>query len=73
MNTKVMIALPGEKYYAVPREELEKYAVPKGTFDLDLTAMWKNRLTVFHTSEHGDPLVVGARDEDEPGVLGIRG
>ena len=32
----VMIALPGDQYYAVPREELEKYAVPKDQFERDV-------------------------------------
>jgi hypothetical protein len=38
MSAQIMIALPGEKYFAVPRDVLEKHAVSKQQFDSELAA-----------------------------------
>ena len=57
----VMIALPGDRYFAIPREVLEKYAVPKETFEKDLEAKWKAGESVYQ----GD--VEGQEDDDEGG------
>jgi hypothetical protein len=59
---KIMIALPGEKYYALPREVLEKYALPKAQFDAELAA--KKQSEVEGQSFEPD---------DGTAVLGVRG
>jgi hypothetical protein len=34
----IMIALPGDKYFAIPREVLEKHALTKAEFEKNLAA-----------------------------------
>jgi hypothetical protein len=57
----IMIALPGDKYFAIPREVLEKHAVPKGEFDKELAAQ--------------EPEVEGQEYEVRrpPAITGVRG
>jgi hypothetical protein len=60
----VMIALPGDRYFAVPREVLEKYAVDKASFDKDVEAKWKAGDAVFQSE------VEGQEDADSGGSGG---
>lgn len=46
-----MLALPGERYYAIPREILERCAVPKDDFDREVHDMWRRRDTIFHGAD----------------------
>lgn len=73
--SKIMIALPGDRYFEVPRDVLEKYAVPKGVFDATIAEKWRTGDTVFHSDvegqEYGGPTPDDAADK--PVVLGVRG
>ncbi len=44
----LMVALPGDRYYAVPHSALEPYAVSKEAFDTELNTLWEKKNTVFH-------------------------
>jgi hypothetical protein len=66
-----MIALPGDKYYEVPRKVLEKYAVTKAAFEKDLQSAWKQQNTVFHSEVEGQQFLPGTKTPTS--VLGIRG
>ena len=66
---KIMIALPGEKYYALPRDVLEKYAVPKQQFETDLAAQKKAGDSVLQSEVEGQSF----EPDDGTAVLGVRG
>ena len=82
----VMIALPGGKYFAVPRDVLEKHAVSKADFDRDLDGKWKAGNAVFQGEvegqEDGDDDGGGGGGDDDgsrfvirtkTAVMGVRG
>ena len=74
-----MVVLPGDKYYAIPREALEQYAIPKADFDAELIRSWQAKDTVFHAAKDAgvpfpwatrstmDPLSFGAHAEMRSG------
>lgn len=69
---KIMIALPGEKYFEVPRDVLEQYAVPKAQFDADLQAKQKAGQSVYQSDVEGQESIP-LDAPDGPAVLGVRG
>lgn len=72
----VMIVLPGEKYFAIPRDVLEKYAVPKVQFDSELAKMEKRRQTVFSNAPRSTNVPNFDHEkieESERVVVGVRG
>jgi hypothetical protein len=63
MTTKnVCLSLPGNRYYEVPREVLEKYAVTKDAFDKEVVRKWRAGETVFDGAD-----VEGQEDDDGGG------
>ena len=66
MSAKIMIALPGEKYFAVPRDVLEKYALPKAQFESELAAKRQAQQGEVEGQE-------GPFDDGNDTVMGVRG
>lgn len=69
----IMVALPGEQYFAIPRSELDKYAVPKDAFDKQV----ENNLAIADAAGSAE---VEGQEERRPfvirtqsAVMGVRG
>jgi hypothetical protein len=67
---KILIDLPGDKYYAVPRDVLDKYAVPQDKFETELAEKVSKGDTVFHGDVEGqDKFIIRTKSA----VMGVRG
>ena len=72
-----MIELPNDKCYAVPRDILERYAVPKDKFEREVKQIWTKRETVFHPTKDSVIMYRNGQglkyDSGGDAVCGVRG
>lgn len=68
----VLIAMPGERYYAVPVADLERFAISAGTFEKE-EAQRAAQASTSQSKDFSSKSAATRRPPPRPAAMGVRG